>query len=298
MLSNKKQYQKYSQKLLDEELIKAAFLGDVDVVDYLLTSDELSIHADIHTRNDDYDAVFQVACEHGNMPLVRYLLTSPKLTHSIVLGQNKTAIIRACQYGHINVLQYLLTSSELTSHLDIKTIDSKALLYACQNQHFDLFKYLLSSPELQEHASILKVQESILQILIEKDNVDALRYVVCELPASERLSIETFTLEDYHFACEYHKFNALALLLPLSDIDIQHSNYPFEWFITHALDNVPVLHGVLTLIQKNNYIDYLECLTLLEGVLSKKDRLHEYNELLVLLGKNNQPISSEVSLML
>ena len=72
----KEKYKKLDQSKLNEALINACNKGHLDVVRYLLTSDELKEHADIHAEND-YG--FRWACINGNLEVVNYLLTSEEL---------------------------------------------------------------------------------------------------------------------------------------------------------------------------------------------------------------------------
>lgn len=295
---NSIRYEKYShssQEELDNALLHACATGDIEMVKYILTSPELPLHADIHSKGGDYDCAFRSACEHGYLPIVRYLLTSNELDEHVNIQSNSLAFIRACQYGHMDIVQYLLTSSELQEHVDIAQIGSKALLNACQNKHFDIFRYLLSSTELSCHASLRELKERVFQILIEQDSAEVLEFLFNDV---KELSIDIFEEEDYNFACQYHKFNVLAFLLPLSAFNIQQSPYPFDWFIANAGSNTTLISSALKAIQQSNYIEYIECLSFLENVWTNDNHREQYNHVKTMLEMENANVSTELPLIL
>lgn len=71
-----------SQEDINHFFYLACNNGKYSLVEYLLTSPELSIHADIH-YNDD--CVIHCVTEHGYSVLVKYLLTSPNLKEHIYI---------------------------------------------------------------------------------------------------------------------------------------------------------------------------------------------------------------------
>ena len=72
----KEKYKKLNQEELNEQFIDACKNDDLDIVKYLLTSPELTEHADIHASNN---LGFIKACFYGHLEVVKYLLTSHEL---------------------------------------------------------------------------------------------------------------------------------------------------------------------------------------------------------------------------
>mgnify|MGYP003415881926 CR=1 FL=1 len=77
------------QENINKELIEACKNGDLDKVRYVLTSPELSVHADIHAsvseESDDNDFIKHLAEEplfqaakNGHLSIVKYLLAGNK----------------------------------------------------------------------------------------------------------------------------------------------------------------------------------------------------------------------------
>ena len=71
MLNKKQIYKKYNKEQLNDEFIDACRKGQLDVVKYLLASDQLNEHADIHKADD---LGFICACEQGHLEVVKYLI--------------------------------------------------------------------------------------------------------------------------------------------------------------------------------------------------------------------------------
>ena len=109
---NKEQYIKMNQKELNSELLDACGWGNIDIVQFLLSSPYLKEHADINHKNND--------------------------------GVN--ALLIACSNGHLDIVQYLLTSLELTEYADIYHKDNcgwNSLMYASYNGYLDIVQYLV-----------------------------------------------------------------------------------------------------------------------------------------------------------
>ena len=69
----KEKYKKLNQEELNKQFINACQNDDLDIVKYLLTSSELTEHADIHAADD---VGFVCACRYSNFEIVKYLVTS------------------------------------------------------------------------------------------------------------------------------------------------------------------------------------------------------------------------------
>ena len=67
----KEKYKKLNQEQLNKVFINSCYQGHLDVVKYLLTSPELTEHADIHARSD---LGFIWACIHRHLEVIKYLI--------------------------------------------------------------------------------------------------------------------------------------------------------------------------------------------------------------------------------
>lgn len=91
---------------MDDWFIDACGEGNLDTVKYLLTSKELSVHANIHARHDDG---LIAACAGGYLPLVRFLLTSSQLRERANLhAKDDDAFIWACKIDNPDLLVFFL----------------------------------------------------------------------------------------------------------------------------------------------------------------------------------------------
>ena len=92
--------------------------GHLEVVKYLLTSAELTEHADIHAKDDEG---FKWACRYGHLEVVKYLLTSPELTeHADIHAQNDEGFIWACEKGHLEVVKCLIIDMNIDKTIHIE----------------------------------------------------------------------------------------------------------------------------------------------------------------------------------
>ena len=86
----KQKYKKLNQEELNEQFIDACENGQLEVVKYLLTSAELTEHANIHARNDEG---FIWACRYGHLEVIKYLIIDMNIDKTIqiekYLNENK-----------------------------------------------------------------------------------------------------------------------------------------------------------------------------------------------------------------
>ena len=137
----KQRYKKYNKQQLNDAFIDACQNNDLDILQFLLTSLELTEHADIHARND---AGFRIACLDGHLEIVKYLLTSDELTeHADIHAKDDEGFIWACFYGYLEIVKYLLTSPELKKHADIHAENDVGFIWACYESRLEVIKYLI-----------------------------------------------------------------------------------------------------------------------------------------------------------
>ena len=86
----KEKYKKPNQEELNDQFIDVCAQGHLEVVKYLLTSAELTEHADIHALND---LGFIWACLDGRLEVIKYLIIDMNIEKTIhiekYLNENK-----------------------------------------------------------------------------------------------------------------------------------------------------------------------------------------------------------------
>lgn len=93
---NKERYQYLEQYDIDQCLIDACESKDMNLVQYLLTSPELSKHADIHTMcHGENGSPLRVAFHNKHFDLANYLLTSPDLKEHANIHVSHDVIFRS-----------------------------------------------------------------------------------------------------------------------------------------------------------------------------------------------------------
>ena len=146
----------------------------LDIIDYLLTSDDLIQKADIDFNNNK---AIHAACYTGNLELVEYLLTSPRLKKHANIHYD-FCLIDACANGHLNVVSYLLTSSKLKEHADIHAVSQACFTKAVRKGQLAIVNYLLTSPELSEHVSIENKNNALLELCCLNKQFHILDYLL------------------------------------------------------------------------------------------------------------------------
>jgi hypothetical protein len=105
------------QDVLNDFFVWACLNGEFKKVQYLLTSPELKIHADIHTESDNG---LTLALKKNHFNIVKYLLTSAELNeHSNIYNNQSTPFKAACMYSNNDILEYLILDYKLEKNQDI-----------------------------------------------------------------------------------------------------------------------------------------------------------------------------------
>lgn len=111
-MKNKKQRKLHEEyKDLNEESLKniylsACFHGDLELVNFVLTSPTLKLHAKIHQNSD---VGFSHACSEGHLDIIKYLLFSPNLKEHIKINtENDIGFRLACVGEQWKVVEYFI----------------------------------------------------------------------------------------------------------------------------------------------------------------------------------------------
>ena len=137
LLTKKEKYAKFGLKGLYKRFKLAALSGDLNNIRYFLLVEKL----DIHYHND---FVFRIACKKGYLPVVNYLLTSEELTeHSDIHANNELGLRKACEFGHLEVVKYLTMSPDLKEQANIEAINDSVMKTVKTHKNPALEQFLL-----------------------------------------------------------------------------------------------------------------------------------------------------------
>lgn len=136
------------QKKADTELARRFQNGDLDFIEtYSMASPENLQYA--LTKG------FEYVCYNGHLDVVKFLLTSNKLTQNADIHHDDDYAVTLGSFcGHLDLVRYLLTSKDLKEHANIHARENSPLIWAAQNKQLEVVQYLLESSEIKEHADI------------------------------------------------------------------------------------------------------------------------------------------------
>ena len=122
------EYQLMTQEKLNKEFYIACNYGNLELVKFLLTSQELKQHAIIDSDNN---AGFKLACICGNLNIIRYLVTSPELEKNVnVHVHNDICFKWALDLEFIEIINFLVyeqdikVTNEMIEHMNEQTIEN------------------------------------------------------------------------------------------------------------------------------------------------------------------------------
>ncbi len=225
-------FQRYDQNQLNKAFIDACKDGDLDVVQYLLTSSELQEHADIHA--DDGGGIM-LACRNGHLDIIRYLLTSPELKEPPNIQHLLTGIMLACINDNLTIVEYLFTSPDL--HCYSETVAKKGVFFgwACDAGSLNVVKYLLNSLNLG------------------------------------KIDIEDIK-SGYVSACRNNRGKVIKYLLSLNTehyINFQKTEYNLDWAMNNEFHNV--VKSMIMSLYTNDRFAYIEHVSEVEKYCQKQE---------------------------
>jgi hypothetical protein len=103
---------------LDEAIIKACIDGNLDEVDYLVTSFELKVHTNL---GKEFNEAFDFACVNGHLPVVKYLINCPELENHINNDNIKDGFQSACYYRKMDIVNYLIMDFDIEFNDEMKS---------------------------------------------------------------------------------------------------------------------------------------------------------------------------------
>jgi ankyrin repeat protein len=181
-------YKDYSQEDLSEEVVKSCEQGNLELIKYLLTSDDLEQNALITYFEG---AALLRAVGYNQLEVVRYLLNHTDLVKDeeefkIYL---KNAFLAACMNGHLDIVKYLATSTELKENADIHADSELPFIIASSHANLNIVEYLLFSKELKDNVDIHAQNDKIIKMVISYNRKETIDYLIFDLniPKSEHI---------------------------------------------------------------------------------------------------------------
>lgn len=129
------------EKSLELVFIKACTENNLELVDYLLFSEELSIHPNVNCRN--YQAIRDGA-NQGAYEVIYYLLNDTRINRKkeLIEARKQVLIRNACHSGNIKLVKYLLETPGIKDDVNISIDKYKSFQEAMYSFNKELVFYL------------------------------------------------------------------------------------------------------------------------------------------------------------
>ena len=204
--------------------------GDVDIVKYLITNERCALNA----QNGNGDTALHIACYLRYFIIIRILLEKKcstnlpnkkeEIAQDIPLNDDGDCLLHiACQWGDVNIMRHL--TIEKNGDIDLQNYSGNTPLHiACYNKSLSIIILLLEmrcsaniSNEKGVNAKDIPLNDDgdcLLHIACQWGNVNTMRYVIIE----ENCDIN---LQNYsgntplHIACSRKALNTIKLLLEM-----------------------------------------------------------------------------------
>lgn len=234
------------------------------------------------------------ACQDGDFPLVKYLVTSPELAaNAIVHFDSHKAFLNACSFGHLDIMQFLLNESNLVG--ERPTVSTIPLLTICINNHYHILNYLFTSTDFCEPIRISEpsafsymcakedwlMVEYLFEYIDPKSKITNVNEALHHIIYNHKDSLDVFTIVVNKFSSyiDFHWGNdkIFNLAREQGNIPLIHS-LVFDYHLTYtdSIKNYSILRP------KHNislYPDFLEdCY--IENLFNKRDLKQRIDNLL------------------
>jgi ankyrin repeat protein len=165
----------FNDREFGDKLYKVCKDNDEDAIKALIHSNDSKFKTNIFDQ-DNWVKIENALCEllkHKNSSMIKYIFTRTQLKDSKSLEIYVNALFQvACWHGDLDSVKFFLTSPELKKNADINSSKDTALQFACGQYNEDIIKYLLESPELKTHS---KVQNDLWSNIENKD-LEVIKY--------------------------------------------------------------------------------------------------------------------------
>jgi ankyrin repeat protein len=164
---------KFKKYLLKDAFKVACSNGKLDIVEYLLNSSELNLKK----KPNGIEAGFYEACKNGHLKIINYLFKQ-ELGIKSNFPAFEYGVTLAVRNGHNHVLKYFF---ETNYSFALKTLKNSTILYTAEsNDKIDVIKYLLTSPDLKDKIHIHEDNDIIYKCAHNGTMLNVLRYLIVD----------------------------------------------------------------------------------------------------------------------
>lgn len=123
MFNKKDLYANHSQDDINQEFIVACRIGDLEAVDYFLTSSEIPFNAEINMPEKNGFVALSVACSRNRVDVVKFLANSSKLKQKANLHiQDDAAFNSAIIAENLEIINFFIFDMAIDKSKNIETI--------------------------------------------------------------------------------------------------------------------------------------------------------------------------------
>lgn len=208
-------------------------------------------------KKDSLNTALKTACEMNDFDMVEYLLTSddlkikPDIEVGSILNHSNQPLISAAKNGNLKIVRFLLESEKLKKKAYIHACNDEVLLSAMKNNHVDIVDYLLNKKYLK--STIFHVAYTNLYQCAKTSANDVIFYLLKNknkfLPKS---NIKDFKDCEYNLLFNIKKEDNELLMYIILKYDMDITNK-----IKEKLNNDDYLY-IRKLIEKKDLINKLE----------------------------------------
>ncbi len=121
------------------------------------------------------------ACEIGDIEVVKYLLTTNDLIRPNIKANNNRAVNLSCIYGYKDILEFLLLSEEINEHADMNPIMEYGFTLACRRGHLNVVRFLTTDSRLSNKIDISINESAAFRVAADSLIIDILEFFIFEL---------------------------------------------------------------------------------------------------------------------
>lgn len=139
-----------SQDEVNQEFLYACAEGNIELITYYLTSDDLIFKAEIDCRNN---IGFKLACGNDEIQAAEFLLDSSNIPKNVKINAiDDKLMISLGRRGYIDLTERILKRIE--DREDYQEMVNIGFRAACENGKKNMVRFLLTSPKLKKNAEI------------------------------------------------------------------------------------------------------------------------------------------------
>lgn len=157
MIINKNFYIEKTQEEINEEFMQACHTGNLNLVKFLLTDNNIPFKAQFYYLNKqcDYINSLLIVCKNNHLNIIEYFFTSDELKdRKKADGEVLAGLSVAAAYGNLDIVKFLLKNENI-EYIDINS-NISAFISACGSGELEIVKFLTSSPEIKVHINPTK----------------------------------------------------------------------------------------------------------------------------------------------